>query len=108
MILFFSTGLTLRVLQPNDQKKRTPVIEIGAQAAGYDVVTMDTETDRKATREALQQAARGAGREPSVVQGNFDPRLLADASPMSSAKVRLHRPNPDHDTPVQYSSRAFG
>ncbi|CAM9744322.1 unnamed protein product [Ascophyllum nodosum] len=61
---------------------------VALQAAGYDVVTMDTETDRKATREALQQAARGAGREPSVVQGNFDPRLLADASPMSSAKVR--------------------
>lgn len=59
------------------------------QAAGYDVVTMDTETGRKATRDALGEAAREAGREPAVVQGNFDPRLLSDNSPMSGVNVSL-------------------
>lgn len=59
------------------------------QAAGYDVVTMDTETGRKATRDALDEAARETGREPAVVQGNFDPRLLTDSSPMSAVNVSL-------------------
>lgn len=57
------------------------------QAAGYDVVTIDTQTARKATRDALARAAREAGRESAVVQGNFDPRLLADGSPGSTSKV---------------------
>ena len=57
------------------------------QAAGYDVVTMDTETGRKATRDALEEAARGTGREPAVVQGNFDPRLLTDGSDISTVNV---------------------
>lgn len=51
---------------------------------------MDTESDRKNTRQALQQAARVAGREPAVVQGNFDPRLLADTSPTASVNVRFY------------------
>lgn len=60
-----------------------------SQAAGYDVVTMDTETGRKATRDALAEAARAAGREPAVVQGNFDPRLLTDDSSMSEVNVSV-------------------
>lgn len=48
---------------------------------------MDTETGRKATRDALEEAARETGREPAVVQGNFDPRLLTDDSPMSEVNV---------------------
>lgn len=60
-----------------------------SQAAGYDVVTMDTETGRKATRDALAEAAREAGREPAVVQGNFDPRLLTDDSSMSEVNVSV-------------------
>lgn len=50
---------------------------------------MDTETGRKATRDALDEAARETGREPAVVQGNFDPRLLTDSSPMSAVNVSL-------------------
>lgn len=50
---------------------------------------MDTETGRKATREALEEAARETGMEPAVVQGNFDPRLLTDSSPMSAVNVSL-------------------
>ncbi|CAN0398220.1 unnamed protein product, partial [Ectocarpus sp. 12 AP-2014] len=61
---------------------------VALQAAGYDVVTMDTETGRKATRDALEEAARETGREPAVVQGNFDPRLLTDESSMSEISVR--------------------
>ncbi|CAM9152817.1 unnamed protein product [Ectocarpus sp. 13 AM-2016] len=61
---------------------------VALQAAGYDVVTMDTETGRKATRDALEEAARETGREPAVVQGNFDPRLLTDESSMSEINVR--------------------
>lgn len=49
---------------------------------------MDTETGRKATRDALAEAARETGREPAVVQGNFDPRLLTDSSSMSEVNVR--------------------
>lgn len=48
---------------------------------------MDTETGRKATRDALEEAARESGREPAVVQGNFDPRLLTDDSSMSEVNV---------------------
>lgn len=50
---------------------------------------MDTETGRKATRDALEEAARETGREPAVVQGNFDPRLLTDDSPMSAVNVSV-------------------
>lgn len=53
------------------------------------MVTMDTETGRKATRDALEEAAREAGREPAVVQGNFDPRLLTDSSPVSTVNVGI-------------------
>lgn len=53
------------------------------------MVTMDTETGRKATRDALEDAARETGREPAVVQGNFDPRLLTDDSPMSEVNVSV-------------------
>lgn len=59
------------------------------QAAGFDVVTMDTETGRKATRDALEEAARETGRKPAVVQGNFDPRLLTDDSSMSEVNVSV-------------------
>ena len=51
------------------------------------MVTMDTETGRKATRDALEEAARGIDREPAVVQGNFDPRLLTDDSDISTVNV---------------------
>ncbi|CAM9148373.1 unnamed protein product [Discosporangium mesarthrocarpum] len=54
---------------------------VALQEAGYDVVTMDTQTDRKATREALAEAAAISGGGPAVVQGNFDPRLLTDRNP---------------------------
>lgn len=50
---------------------------------------MDTETGRKATRDALEEAARDTGREPAVVQGNFDPRLLTDDSSMSEINVSV-------------------
>lgn len=50
---------------------------------------MDTETGRKATRDALEEAARETGREPAVIQGNFDPRLLTDDSSMSEVNVSL-------------------
>ena len=46
------------------------------QAAGYDVVTLDTAADRAASRESLGAA--------QCVQGNLDPRLLLagdDAAP---------------------------
>lgn len=52
------------------------------------MVTLDTETGRKATRDALAEAARESGTEMAVVQGNFDPRLLTDMSP-DSVNVRV-------------------
>ncbi|CAM9160795.1 unnamed protein product [Choristocarpus tenellus] len=57
---------------------------VALQEAGYDVVTMDTGTDRKATRAALAEAAAKAGTQPATVQGNFDPRML---SPRNGLKV---------------------
>ena len=45
------------------------------QAAGYDVVTMDTSTGREGTRSALADAPQPLGRAASV-QGNFDVKLL--------------------------------
>lgn len=52
---------------------------VALQEVGYDVVTLDTKTDRKATREALshnfRQFSNSRGRVASV-QGNFDVSLL--------------------------------
>eukprot|EP00640_Fibrocapsa_japonica_P001150 CAMPEP_0113935246 /NCGR_PEP_ID=MMETSP1339-20121228/2426_1 /TAXON_ID=94617 /ORGANISM="Fibrocapsa japonica" /LENGTH=422 /DNA_ID=CAMNT_0000937319 /DNA_START=42 /DNA_END=1307 /DNA_ORIENTATION=+ /assembly_acc=CAM_ASM_000762 len=50
---------------------------VDLQEAGYDVVTLDTETDRIQTRASLQAAATAAGRlAPAGVQGNFSPKDL--------------------------------
>jgi uroporphyrinogen decarboxylase len=62
---------------------------VALQQAGYNIITMDTKTDRKATRAALQAdfEANGApaGR-VSGVQGNFDVALLRE--PSTEAQVR--------------------
>lgn len=63
---------------------------------------MDTETGRKATRDALDEAAREIGREPAVVQGNFDPRLLTDSSPMSAVNVSLLYVVSGRHSPLRY------
>ncbi|KAK3236645.1 hypothetical protein CYMTET_53233 [Cymbomonas tetramitiformis] len=47
------------------------------QAAGYDVITLDTSiTDRPATRSRLASEAEAAGIQPARLQGNFDPVLF--------------------------------
>eukprot|EP00286_Rhodomonas_abbreviata_P007444 CAMPEP_0181318626 /NCGR_PEP_ID=MMETSP1101-20121128/17110_1 /TAXON_ID=46948 /ORGANISM="Rhodomonas abbreviata, Strain Caron Lab Isolate" /LENGTH=358 /DNA_ID=CAMNT_0023426115 /DNA_START=169 /DNA_END=1242 /DNA_ORIENTATION=- len=54
---------------------------VDLQQAGYDVVTMDTQTPRKSTRDALAEAAAAAAppnlrKGPSGLQGNFDVKLI--------------------------------
>jgi uroporphyrinogen decarboxylase len=51
------------------------------QQAGYDIVTMDTQTPRAATREALHKAAKEStppnmAKQDAGLQGNFDVKLL--------------------------------
>jgi uroporphyrinogen decarboxylase len=51
------------------------------QQVGYDIVTMDTQTPRAATREELEAAAKlstppNMARQPAGLQGNFDVKLL--------------------------------
>ena len=51
------------------------------QQAGFDIVTMDTQTPRAATREALHKAAQGStppnmAKQEAGLQGNFDVKLL--------------------------------
>lgn len=58
------------------------------QGAGFDVVTMDTATDRMATRSALATAARESGASAVAVQGNFDPRLLTDGCDVGTVSAR--------------------
>ena len=49
---------------------------VSLQQCGYDVVTLDCASDRKATREALAADAASRGVAPCSVQGNFDPVML--------------------------------
>ena len=68
---------------------------------GYDVVTIDTETDRAAARDAVARVAVGGGAArpdgaPATLQGNFDPRLLvptggadADAASLAADEARV-------------------
>jgi len=62
---------------------------VALQQAGFDIITMDTETDRVATRAALQAdfEANGTKRGRTAgVQGNLNPRLLQE--PNTPEQVR--------------------
>ena len=56
------------------------------QAAGYDVVTMDCETDAKATRAMLEELAGSSP--PSAIQGNLDPAILRPSAGSDAQKVK--------------------
>lgn len=55
------------------------------QQAGYDIVTMDTQTPRAETRTALDEAAKAStppnlAKQAAGVQGNFDVKLLKEGA----------------------------
>ncbi len=50
------------------------------QEAGYDVVTLDTKTDRLETRKLLASAAKATASQPAAVQGNLDVKVLKAGS----------------------------
>ena len=64
------------------------------QSAGYDVVTMDTETDARKTRQMLDalvqrsQAGGGGVRQAAVLQGNINPVVLRRHQGGNEAKVK--------------------
>ena len=55
------------------------------QQAGYDVVTMDTNTPAGSTRESLASQAEG---KPAALQGNLDPAILRRSAGSDEEKVR--------------------
>jgi len=59
------------------------------QEAGYDVVTMDCETDAKGTRAMLEELAAASGASPaSAIQGNLDPAILRPSAGSDEGKVK--------------------
>ena len=59
------------------------------QAAGFDVVTVDSDTPMAATRAALEAAPRGPGQKAAAgVQGNLDPAVLRSKLGSDEAAVK--------------------
>jgi len=79
---------------------------VDLQQAGYDVVTMDTQTAREATREALATAAKESTppnlrRGAAGLQGNFDVKLLkagegSKEEVKAAAEAMLKQLGPSH------------
>merc|ERR1719343_880265 len=49
------------------------------QTAGYDVITVDTETNLAEAAQALRAEADRTGGRVATLQGNFDPKMLQSA-----------------------------